>query len=822
MNDHRAVIVGVCEATRTFQTNPVVYTTYSRAKTFAPQERKILSYILAKTEPGVPPEVVADRIAAMTGLGAKTSAEFTWMTIDYYLRYTGIPFNFGITALLGFLVGTAIAGQTFYNFTIENIKQFGALKAMGATNTRIVGMILLQALVVGLLGYGLGVGLAAAFGWRIRGTELAFFTPWQLLPITGRRDRPDLRPLEPAERPAGDPPGAGDRLPLSRSRRRASRAVDLSPIRRGLSMTVATSATVAGGRPRSAAEDDADGPTVAVRIRGLTKSFGSGEQRVQALRGVDWDVYAGQLTLIVGPSGCGKTTLLSVVAGILDSDAGDVAIFGQSLTAMSDRARTTFRARNIGFVFQQYNLLPALTAAENAAIPLVIAGWSRDRAVRRAGEVLDSLGMGKKLASLPGQLSGGQMQRVAIARALVHEPRLLVCDEPTAALDHETGLNVMELLRRGGRPARPGRRRRDPRQPRLPVRRADRPHGRRPDRPHRGASRRSRVSPAAVRIPRPDIPRPGGRSTHVHQVCVAGAGGGRRGVLGLHGDPGAAGPAAGAADRRAANPARPRHDDRRVGAGRGPPREHPDRRQHPGRGHRGVRQEGASRSRPARRCSGPTTATSRRSWRCGWPSWPRRRPQLHKLVSAPRPEDIPPARATAEEAEARMNDAEAAMARTQRLFDRNAIPASDYDKDRFAFLAAKAALRQGQGRPGARPGRHLEGGHRGRPRRGPAGPEPGRVHQDQPRAADRPRPDGRRGPPAQHPAGPVRGLRLEGADDRAGRHPPAARPGRHRRERPAVFLRGIARPSPRSRAGRGSASRSRSSTSSPTSSPSRA
>jgi putative ABC transport system permease protein len=185
MNDHRAVVVGVCEATKTFQTNPVVYTTYSRAKTFAPQERKALSYILAKTEPGIAPEVVSARIAAMTGLGAKTSSEFTWMTIDYYLRYTGIPFNFGITAMLGFLVGTAIAGQTFYNFTIENIKQFGALKAMGTTNTRIVGMILLQALVVGLLGYGLGVGLAALFGWRVEGTELAFFTPWQLLPITG-------------------------------------------------------------------------------------------------------------------------------------------------------------------------------------------------------------------------------------------------------------------------------------------------------------------------------------------------------------------------------------------------------------------------------------------------------------------------------------------------------------------------------------------------------------------------------------------------------------------------------------------------------------
>jgi putative ABC transport system ATP-binding protein len=187
--------------------------------------------------------------------------------------------------------------------------------------------------------------------------------------------------------------------------------------------------------------------TVAVRIRGLTKHFGSGEQRVAALRGVDWDVFTGELTLIVGPSGCGKTTLLSVIAGILDSDSGEVDLFGDSLTAMSDRARTSFRARNIGFVFQQYNLLPALTAAENAAIPLVIAGWSRSRAVRRAGAVLGSLGMGNKLNSLPSELSGGQMQRVAIARALVHEPRLLVCDEPTAALDHETGLTVMGLLR---------------------------------------------------------------------------------------------------------------------------------------------------------------------------------------------------------------------------------------------------------------------------------------------------------------------------------------------------------------------------------------
>ncbi len=186
---------------------------------------------------------------------------------------------------------------------------------------------------------------------------------------------------------------------------------------------------------------------VAVRIRKLTKHFGSGDQRVQALGGINLDILAGQMSLIVGPSGCGKTTLLSVVAGILDADEGEVSIFGNDITRMSDRSKTSFRAKNIGFVFQQYNLLPALTAAENAAIPLVIAGWSKTPAVRRAVEVLESIGMGKKVKSLPAQLSGGQMQRVAIARALAHDPKLLVCDEPTAALDHETGLTVMELLR---------------------------------------------------------------------------------------------------------------------------------------------------------------------------------------------------------------------------------------------------------------------------------------------------------------------------------------------------------------------------------------
>ena len=188
---------------------------------------------------------------------------------------------------------------------------------------------------------------------------------------------------------------------------------------------------------------------VAVRLSQVTKTFGAGDQRVYALRGVDWDVYMGQLTLLIGPSGCGKTTLLSVVAGILDCDRGGrVDVFGHDVAAMGGGRKTHFRQTNIGFVFQQYNLLPALTAAENAAIPLIISGVPRKQAIDRGKEVLTSLGMENRLNSLPSQLSGGQQQRVAIARALAHNPRLIVCDEPTAALDHETGQNVLLQLRR--------------------------------------------------------------------------------------------------------------------------------------------------------------------------------------------------------------------------------------------------------------------------------------------------------------------------------------------------------------------------------------
>jgi putative ABC transport system ATP-binding protein len=193
-------------------------------------------------------------------------------------------------------------------------------------------------------------------------------------------------------------------------------------------------------------DEQVAGPAV-VR-QGVTKEFGAGEVRTLALRGVDLEVRPGEMTLLVGPSGCGKTTLISIIAGLLNPTAGEVAVLGKDLGQLSSRALGRFRQKHIGFVFQQYNLLPALTAAENAAVPLIIAGQPRRQALATAAEVLQAVGLGDRAGALPAHLSGGQQQRVAIARALVHEPRLLVCDEPTAALDAGSGRTVMELLRR--------------------------------------------------------------------------------------------------------------------------------------------------------------------------------------------------------------------------------------------------------------------------------------------------------------------------------------------------------------------------------------
>jgi putative ABC transport system ATP-binding protein len=184
-----------------------------------------------------------------------------------------------------------------------------------------------------------------------------------------------------------------------------------------------------------------------VLCRGVTKTYGEGASAVRALRGVDLEVARGELLMLVGPSGCGKTTLISVIAGVLDRDGGECAVLGDDYAAISAAARTRFRAVNVGFVFQAFNLIPTLSIAENVAVPLLINGVRRAEAVSRAKDMLAQVGLGDRVNDVPNRLSGGQQQRVAISRALVHHPKLLVCDEPTSALDHATGQRVMELLR---------------------------------------------------------------------------------------------------------------------------------------------------------------------------------------------------------------------------------------------------------------------------------------------------------------------------------------------------------------------------------------
>jgi putative ABC transport system permease protein len=185
LNDRRAIVVGIAKVTRTFQSQPVIYTTYSRAKSYAPKERKLLSFVLVKAKKGQDISELTRSIREKTGLSAYSQAEFITLTYQYFMHNTGIPINFGISVLLGFIVGAAIAGQTFYNFTLENLRQFGVLKAMGTSNWTLLRMILLQAILVGSIGYGLGVGLTALFGFAMRHTILAFKFPWQLLLFSG-------------------------------------------------------------------------------------------------------------------------------------------------------------------------------------------------------------------------------------------------------------------------------------------------------------------------------------------------------------------------------------------------------------------------------------------------------------------------------------------------------------------------------------------------------------------------------------------------------------------------------------------------------------
>ncbi len=188
-------------------------------------------------------------------------------------------------------------------------------------------------------------------------------------------------------------------------------------------------------------------PEAAICARGIIRDFKAGQSTIRVLHGIDTDIQSGEMTYVVGESGSGKTTLISIMCGILWPTEGEVKVFGTDIYALSDSNLVNFRLQNIGFIFQQYNLIPSIDAAANAAVPLIAQGMDIEPAREKAKALLDKLNIGDQAEKLPNQLSGGQQQRVAIARALVHEPRLVVCDEPTAALDASSGRRVMDLLR---------------------------------------------------------------------------------------------------------------------------------------------------------------------------------------------------------------------------------------------------------------------------------------------------------------------------------------------------------------------------------------
>jgi len=186
---------------------------------------------------------------------------------------------------------------------------------------------------------------------------------------------------------------------------------------------------------------------VLIKLSGIDKTYGEGSTSTHALRGVDLEVYEGELLMIVGPSGSGKTTLISIIAGILNPSSGTCLVLDHPIHEMKNGDKTSFRGKNIGFVFQAYNLVPMLSSIENIAIPAILNGDEYEEALRKSIDMIKMMGMEDKIQSYPPELSGGQQQRIPIARAWIYNPKIIVCDEPTSALDHETGQKVLEILK---------------------------------------------------------------------------------------------------------------------------------------------------------------------------------------------------------------------------------------------------------------------------------------------------------------------------------------------------------------------------------------
>ena len=387
INDRRAVVVGICQISRTFQCQPVIYTTYTRATHFAPRERKLLSFVLVKAQPGEDLEGALRADRARARASRPTRRRIQGPDLNYFMKNTGIPINFGIAVVLGFLdrhrhrrpdLLQLHAGEPAL---LRHPQGHGRDQRGSLAHDRAAGPRGRRP------GLRLGVGAAALFGYLMRGTELSFRLSRISSCFRGGAIAVIVHLSALYEHPQGHEAGAGHRVQN------------------------------VGGVCRKTKRPFPCGASPRATVRA---------SKVMALRGVDLEVRIGELLMLVGPSGCGKTTLISVVAAILDHDEGEIAVLRPRPQVHEPGREDRFRGANIGFVFQAYNLIPTITVTENVAIPLLILGSRRADALARAGEILGPWGSGTSWRPFPRQLSGGQQQRVAIARALVNNPQLIV------------------------------------------------------------------------------------------------------------------------------------------------------------------------------------------------------------------------------------------------------------------------------------------------------------------------------------------------------------------------------------------------------------
>ncbi|MBK7974321.1 MAG: ATP-binding cassette domain-containing protein [Deltaproteobacteria bacterium] len=408
----RMKIIGRTADALSFTTTPIAFADFRQAQSF---NAEIMSgkahYIVVRLATGADAEAVRAEIRRRLPFNdVYTGAEWAAHSRAYWVENTGLGINLSVTVFLGCLVGVVVVAQTLYTSTMEHLKEFGTVKAIGGSNADIYRILAVQAVIAACAGFLLGARPVVRLGVAGGEARAAAHHP------TGfRRDR--VRGHRGAL-----PGGVAGVVPQGRVDRPGAGVPRLS------------------GR----GED----PVAVLEAVDVTKVFAEGRERVEVLKGVSLAIEPGEIVALEGPSGSGKTTLLSILGCILTPTSGTVVVDGEVVDAARPARLPAIRRRSIGFVFQQFNLFPALTALENVEYALNLKGLRDADARAEAERVIEAVGLADRRGFLPRDLSGGQKQRVAVARALAGRPAVLLADEPTANLDSHVGGQILDMFQR--------------------------------------------------------------------------------------------------------------------------------------------------------------------------------------------------------------------------------------------------------------------------------------------------------------------------------------------------------------------------------------